>query len=449
MTTHILRFPDRFLWGAATASYQIEGGYNEDGRGESIWDRFCREPGNILNGDTGDVACDHYHRWRDDIKLMKRIGLKAYRFSISWPRILPQGKGVINQHGLDFYDRFVDGLLSVGIEPFVTLYHWDLPQTIQEEGGWVNRETVYHFKEYVTEVSKRLGDRVSHWITHNEPHVVTFLGHESGEHAPGIKDIATALQVSHHLLLSHGEAVQVFRENKNKRTRVGISLNLSPVYPSSQKDEDKKAAKRYDGYLNRWFLEPIFKGIYPEDMITWYGDKVPKTNTKDMNTISRKIDFLGINYYCRSVVKANSKGGFLKANRVKPEDSEFTEMNWEIYPEGLYQILNRIHNDYHAPVIYITENGAAFVDEVDRNGEVDDPRRVNYLREHLHQAHKAIQDGVKLSGYFIWSLMDNFEWTLGYSKRFGLIYVDYPTQKRIIKRSGLWYRKVMEKNGLI
>jgi len=448
MTEKIAKFPHGFIWGTATAAYQIEGAWSEDGKGESIWDRFCRIPGKVQNGDRGDIACDHYHRYRDDIKLMKTLSLNAYRFSIAWPRIFPQGKGRINQRGLDFYERVVDELLDAGIEPFVTLYHWDLPQALQEEGGWATRDTVGYFKDYAAQVSQRLGNRVHYWITHNEPWVTSFAGHHSGILAPGIKSLPTALKVSHHLLLSHGEAVAVLRDNGDEKTRLGITLNLSPAHPASENKEDGEAAKRFDGYLNRWFLDPIYKGSYPGDMMSVYGDKAPKIQAQDLERISAKIDFLGVNYYSRQVIKADAKEDFLGLKPVKPADTEYTEMDSEIYPAGLYEILKRIHNDYDAPLIYITENGAAFSDKIDKNGQVNDKSRIKYLKSHFLQAHKAIEDGVKLSGYFVWSLMDNFEWALGYSKRFGLIYVDYPTQKRIIKASGWMYKKVIEKNGV-
>jgi len=444
----IVQFPDNFIWGTATAAYQIEGAYNEDGKGESIWDRFCRIPGKVQDGDRGNIACDHYHRYQDDIKLMKSISLNAYRFSIAWSRIFPQGKGQVNQQGLDFYERLVDELLDAGIEPFVTLYHWDLPQALQEEGGWANRDTIGYFKDYAEKVSRKLGDRVHFWITHNEPWVASFLGHHSGIHPPGIKNLSTALKVSHHLLLSHGETVAVLRDNGDEKTQVGITLNLSPVYPASENEEDEKAVKRYDGHLNRWFLDPIYKGSYPGDMLALYGNKAPEIRAEDLERISTKIDFLGVNYYTRTVVKADRKEVFLGVSSVKPKAAQYTEMDWEIYPVGIYEILRRIHNDYDEPVIYITENGAAFADKIDKNGQVNDTSRIEYLEGHFLQAHRAIEEGVKLSGYFVWSLLDNFEWAHGYSRRFGLIHTDYPTQKRIIKASGWWYKKVIEKKGI-
>jgi beta-glucosidase len=444
----VARFPEGFLWGVATAAYQIEGAWNEDGKGISIWDTFSHTQGKIADGSTGDVACDHYHLWREDIALMKELGVKAYRFSIAWTRIIPQGAGPVNPEGLDFYDRLVDGLLEAGIKPFVTLYHWDLPQALQDIGGWANRDVAYYFADYAAVVAHRLGDRVKHWMTHNEPWVVAWVGHAWGHHAPGIKNTKVALQVAHHLLLSHGLAVEVLKDLGDAETRVGIVLNLSPVHPATESDEDKAAAHRNDGYHNRWFLDPIFVGSYPADMWEWFGQLVPEVRPGDMSIISRRIDFLGVNYYTRSVVKHDPQGGLLQLRGVHVEGSEYTEMGWEVYPDGLYELLVRLHRDYKIPEIYITENGAAFKDEVTPDGKVHDERRLNYLREHFLRAHKAIQEGVPLKGYFVWSLMDNFEWAHGYTKRFGIVYVDYETQKRIIKDSGYWYQKVIAENGV-
>jgi beta-glucosidase len=381
------------------------------------------------------------------VESIKKLGLKAYRFSISWPRVIPKGKGIINEVGLDFYDHLVDELLKAGIEPFVTLYHWDLPQVLQEKGGWANRDTAGHFADYAAVIAHRLGDRVHYWIIHNEPSVVSFLGHFSGVHAPGIKNFVTALQVSHHLLLSHGKAVEVLKSLGDDKTMVGITLNLSPVYPASQKEEDIKAAKRYDGGLNRWFLDPIFKGVYPQDMWGYYKDKVPQVLPGDMSIISKKVDFLGVNYYTRSVVKADPRKPF-GISSLKPEGPEYTDMEWEVYPQGIYEILKRVQDDYNPQTLYITENGVAFPDKLNEEGKVKDARRIDYLRKHLIFAHKAIEEGVKLRGYFVWSLMDNFEWAYGYSKRFGLIYMDYPTQKRTFKESAYWYKKVIEGNAI-
>lgn len=442
------RFPDNFIWGVATSSYQIEGAWNEDGKGESIWDTFSHTQGKIVDGSTGDVACDHYHRFQEDIALMKELGVKAYRFSIAWARVLPQGHGTVNPKGLDFYDRLVDGLLNAGIQPFVTLYHWDLPQALQDIGGWVNREVAYHFADYAAVVAHRLGDRVKFWMTHNEPWVVTWVGYGWGNHAPGLKNPKVALQVAHHLLLSHGLAVEVLRDLGGAETQIGIVLNLSPIHPATDSDDDRAAACRHDGFLNRWFLDPIFVGSYPADMLDWFGALAPKGQPGDMSVISRRVDFLGVNYYSRSVVRYDPHDGLLKAKGVRVDGAEYTEMGWEVYPQGLYEMLTRLHRDYNAPTLYVTENGAAFVDEVTPDGKIHDERRLNYLREHFLQAHRAIQGGVQLKGYFVWSLMDNFEWGFGYTKRFGVVYVDFETQRRIVKDSGWWYRQVIAQNGL-
>jgi beta-glucosidase len=442
-----LTFPPQFYWGTATASYQIEGGWNEDGKGESIWDTFSHTQGKIRDGSTGDVACDHYHRWKEDVALMKEIGCNAYRFSISWPRVIPKGKGKVNPLGLSFYDRLVDALLEANITPFITLYHWDLPQALQDEGGWANRDTAYYFAEYASVVAHKLGDRVKHWITHNEPWVVSWIGYGWGEHAPGIRNEKVAIQVSHHLLLSHGLAVEVLKDI-SPDSEVGITLNLSPIHPASDSEEDKLAAWRQDGFLNRWFLDPIFRGHYPPDILELYSANAPKVLPGDMAIISRRIDFLGINYYSRGIVRFNPKAGPLQAEGVAPEGAEFTEMGWEIYPPGIYEIIMRVWKDYQPKKIYITENGAAFADEIAPDGGVHDQKRIDYLREHFIQAHKAIEEGANLCGYFIWSLMDNFEWAHGFTKRFGIVYTDYPTQRRIMKDSALWYKKVIEENGL-
>lgn len=444
----LLRFPDSFLWGAATASYQIEGAYNEDGKGESIWDRFSHTPGNIVDGDTGDVACDHYHRWAEDIRLMREIGLKAYRFSIAWPRVLPYQNGGANSAGLDFYDRLVDGLLESKITPFVTLYHWDLPQVLQDKGGWANRDTAYYFADYAAIVSHKLGDRVKNWITHNEPWVVAWLGYGWGNHAPGIKDAKMAIQAAHNLLLSHGLATIALRDITNKDSQIGITLNLSPMHPATDSDEDKAAASKRDGFLNRWFLDPIFYGSYPSDMLALGADFAPSIQPGDMACISHKIDFLGVNFYSRNVVEYSAEATPLQVSDVLPKGSEYTEMGWEVYPQGLYEILKRLYGEYKVPNLYVTENGAAFADTVNPDGGVHDERRLNYLREHFIQVNRAIQDGVKLCGYFVWSLMDNFEWSYGFTKRFGIVYVNYNNQQRIFKDSALWYKQVIHDNGV-
>jgi beta-glucosidase len=449
MPTH---FPDDFVWGTATAAYQIEGGVNEDGRAPSIWDTFSHIPGTILNGDTGDVACDHYHRWQEDVNLMQALGLQAYRFSIAWPRVLPEGTGQPNERGLDFYDRLVDALLAANVTPCITLYHWDLPQALQDRGGWANRDTVEAFAEYVDVVASRLGDRVTHWITHNEPWVSGFQGHYMGEHAPGIRDLRIALQAVHHMLLSHGRAVPVLRSAR-EAVQVGITLNLSPAYPATSSPEDQAAAQRFDGYHNRWFLDPVYGRGYPEDMLRLYGDLLPQMGASDLDIIATPIDFLGINYYFPARVRAvpfdiNPLGTATRsAEELAAEGRELTAMGWEVAPEALTDLLLRLHHDYGPRAIYITENGAAFDDHV-MDGSVHDPRRIAYLRSHFLAAHQALSTGVPLRGYFLWSLMDNFEWAYGYSKRFGIIYVDYETQARIQKDSAYWYQRVIAENAV-
>jgi beta-glucosidase len=440
-----LHFPDNFLWGAATAAYQIEGASDEDGKGESIWDRFSHTPGKVLNGTTGDVACDHYHRWRVDIALMRELGLQAYRFSISWPRILPAGVGAVNAAGLDFYDRLVDELLEAGIQPFVTLYHWDLPQALQDQGGWASRATVAAFANYVDVVARRLGDRVKHWITHNEPWCIAFLGHSMGEHAPGIRN-GPALAVAHHVLLSHGEAVPALRAS-SPGAEVGITLNFSPAYPASDSAEDRAAALRNDGQFNRWFIDPLYGRGYPADMVALYGTLMPEIQPGDTERIAAPIDFLGVNYYNRSVIRHDPSAPMLQIGHVKPE-GEYTEMGWEVYPEGLRALLVRLQRDYAPARMYITENGAAYPDAIAPDGGVHDEPRIRYLAGHLAAAHAAIGEGAALAGYFVWSLMDNFEWAWGYSKRFGIVYLDYPTQRRILKDSAEFYRNVIARNGL-
>ena len=446
MTKKLYSFPENFAWGAATASYQIEGAWNDNGKGESIWDRFSHTPGKVENGDTGDIACDHYHRWQEDIVLMKEIGLKAYRFSIAWPRIFPSGRGEVNQAGIDFYSQLVDALLEAGIEPFVTLYHWDLPQALQDEGGWPKRKIVDAFVEYADLVSRVLGDRVKNWITLNEPWVSAFVGHEEGRHAPGIKDMHTAVAASHHLLLSHGLAVPKIREN-SPDANVGITLNLSPHEPASPSIFDRKATIWGDGYLNRFFLDPLVGRGYPQDMVNNFGSAMEFAQRDDLDTIAVPIDFLGVNYYTRKIVRSEVVSEEENEPCTVFRGDEITEMDWEVYPEGLYNLLGRMYFDYNFPAVYITENGAAFKDQV-VNGEVDDPQRLSYINRHLKQVYRAIEVGVPVKGYFVWSLMDNFEWAHGYTKRFGLIYIDYETQQRIPKSSAKWYAQVIRANAV-
>jgi beta-glucosidase len=438
-------FPDGFIWGTATAAYQIEGAWNEGGRGESIWDRFSHTPGKVANGDNGDVACDHYHRWRDDIALMRELGVQAYRFSIAWPRILPDGIGAVNQAGLDFYDRLVDGLLEAGITPFATLYHWDLPQALQDEDGWANRAIVGAFEKYADVVSRRLGDRVKHWITHNEPWCTSFLGNHIGNHAPGLHE-GPALAVAHHVLLSHGRTVPVLRAN-SAGASVGITLNFSPAYPASDSAEDQAAARRWDGFFNRWFLDPLYGRGYPEDLVAVYGQPMPQVHAGDLETIAVPTDFLGVNFYNRAVIRDDPSALPLRTGAVEPE-GEYTAMNWEVYPDALRALLVRLERDYAPGRMYITENGSAYPDTIAPDGAIHDQARTSYLARHLAAAHAAIGEGVPLAGYFAWSLMDNFEWAEGYSKRFGIVYVDYATQQRTPKDSALFFRDVVEQNGL-
>lgn len=431
-------FPVNFLWGAATASYQIEGAVNEDGRGESIWDRFSAMPGKVRNGETGAVACDHYHRYTDDIGLMRELGLGAYRFSIAWPRILPEGMGRIEPRGLDFYDRLVDRLLEAGIIPFATLYHWDLPQVLEDRGGWPSRDTVDAYIEYVAVVTRHLGDRVKNWITHNEPQVQAWAGYGSGEHAPGRTSRRDAIASIHHLLLSHGRAVPVIRR-ESPGSQVGITLNLSPVYAASSSVEDEEAARTADGSQNRWFLDPIFRGSYPGDVAQGrYRDLLPRIDPDDMAAIATPIDFLGINNYSRTVVRHDPSS--IHPRSVHPDDSHYTAMGWDVYPPSFHDLLVRVHRDYAPPRIYITENGAAYEDLRDHLGAVNDPERRQYIHDYLAAERAAIEEGVPVAGHFVWSLLDNFEWHQGYVKRFGLVYIDYPTLERVPKASYYWYR---------
>jgi beta-glucosidase len=446
-------FPASFVWGAATASYQIEGAWNEDGKGPSIWDVFSQTPEKVANGDTGEVADDHYHRWQDDVALMKSLGLKAYRFSISWPRVLPEGEGKVNEQGLDFYDRLVDGLMEARIQPFVTLYHWDLPQALQDKGGWGNRSIVERFACYTEAVAQRLGDRVKNWITLNEPHVFAYAGHYHGNHAPGLRSLPTANQAAHNALVAHGRSMSVLRALWPD-AQAGITLNLSLAYPASGMPADRQAARVSDGQLNRWFLDPLFGRGYPDDMLTFYGDTVPVVEPGDMEMIAAPLDFLGVNYYnnrfVRAVSAAENSFGFkgLSPDELVEAGYEVTEMGWPVMPDGLRELLVGLYRQYHPRAIYITENGAAFDDQV-KDGAIHDERRVEYLKEHFAAARRAISDGVPLRGYFVWSLLDNFEWAHGYSKRFGIVHVDYENQTRSLKDSAEYLQRVIQGNAVV
>lgn len=442
----VLHFPEGFLWGVATASYQIEGSPLADGAGASIWHRFSHTPGTTHNGDTGDIACNHYRRWLEDVNMMREMGLKGYRFSISWPRILPEGKGAVNPPGLDFYDCLVDALVEAGIEPMITLYHWDLPGALQDLGGWTNREIVNWFADYAQVVAGRLGDRVRLWATLNEPWVFTFLGYVYGHHAPGMRDLWAGFRAVHHCLLAHGEAVARLRSVLSNSAQLGIVLNLAPQHPATDSEEDKAAAERVHTMNNALFMEPVLKGRYPALAEQLVGFAWPPILSGDMERIAQPVDFIGVNYYSRGIVR-HSENGYLRAEGLENKEALHTEMGWEVYPDGLYEILQWVHSESPHVSIYVTENGAAFRDEL-QGGSVADEQRIEYLRQHFLSAHRAIQAGVPLKGYFVWSLMDNFEWAFGYSKRFGIVYVDYATQQRIWKGSARWYQRVIAQNGV-
>jgi beta-glucosidase len=434
---HLARFPDDFVWGVATSAFQIEGAATEDGKGPSIWDTFCRKPGAIADGSNGDVACDHVHRWEQDLDLIADLGVDAYRFSVSWPRVRPGGSGAWNDRGMDFYERLVDGLLARGIKPYLTLNHWDLPEELQQQGGWANRDTTHRFVEYARGISKRLGDRLAAITTHNEPWVIAMLGHETGVFAPGIKSRATAMQAAHHLLLSHGMALQALRADGHA-TRLGIVLNLAPMHAATDSPEDLAKTRLEDGRLLRWYMDPLFAGSYPEDVLAYLGSDAPRVSAGDMAAIATPMDFLGINYYSRSVISAQGPWDVNSSGR------EVTDMGWEIYPEGLTELLVRIHSDYAVPPMYVTENGGAFKDEL-QNGRVHDHQRRDYIARHISAVADAMEQGVHMQGYMVWSLVDNFEWASGYEKRFGIVHVDYETQQRTLKDSALWYREFLER----
>ena len=429
-----------FIWGVATSSYQIEGAANEDGRGQSIWDTFCKVPGKVANFDNGDIACDHYHRFKEDLDLMKWMGVKAYRFSVAWPRVIPDGVGRVNEMGLDFYDRLIDSLLEREIAPWLTMYHWDLPEALQLRGGWNNREVVEWFGEYGEVLTSRFGDRVKNWMTLNEPFCSAWLGHLYGDMAPGIKDLQTALNVSHNLLMSHGLACQVIRSNVSE-ANVGIVINVTPAVPATDSQVDSNAAQLADGFDNRWFLDPVFGRTYPADVIDALGAS-PEIHSGDMKLIAQDLDFLGVNFYFRQTVAADQNSKPLPIRSVNRENVKKTAMNWEVHPQAFEEILLRISKEYSPKAIYITENGSAWNDEV-INGEIIDDERIDYLVRHLDAMRSARNQGAPILGYFAWSFLDNFEWAYGYEKRFGLIYVDYKTQTRTPKKSALFYRQLL------
>jgi beta-glucosidase len=456
-STERLLFPPGFLWGAGTAAYQIEGASTVDGRTPSIWDTFCRVPGKVVNGDTGDVAVDHYHRADQDVALMSEIGLGAYRFSVSWPRVQPGGTGPANEPGLAFYDRLVDRLLGAGIDPVVTLYHWDLPQELEDAGGWPARDTAYRFADYTRLVVDRLGDRVKMWTTINEPWCAAFLGYASGMHAPGLTDPGASLRAAYHLLLAHGLSAQVLRSSIPAGVPLSLVLNLGAIRPATPTEEDLDAVRQTDGLINRIFLDPVLRGgVLPADvlannahLVDWDALRQPG----DAEIIGTPVDVIGVNYYQPSVVGRGQGGRGASAwpgcdnvtHRRAP--GELTDMHWPIDPTGLSELLLRLHADYDGVPLMITENGAAFADQL-VNGAVEDTNRIAYLRDHLLAAHEALRAGVDLRGYFVWSLMDNFEWSFGYGKRFGIIHVDYETQLRTLKNSARWYGNVIAAGGV-
>jgi len=442
-----LQFPTDFLWGASTSAYQVEGAAHTDGRGESIWDVFSHTPGKTKYGATGDVADDHYHRYTGDFDVLHSLGVKSYRFSIAWPRIFPEGAGTVNQLGLDFYRRLVESLLQRSIRPMATLFHWDLPQALQEQGGWENRDVAYRFAEYADMVFRALGDVVPAWLTINEPKTVTTQGYISGTHAPGIQDPARAYVALHHMLLGHGLAAQALRArfNHDGRRQIGPSLNLSPVYPADTTPGTAEAVTLQDGYENRLYLDPILKGAYPADVVEALGSVWPSSSviqSGDLEIISTPIDHLGVNYYNPLTVTAGPQ----IVSGVYPT----TLATWEsIYPTGLYDTLVRLKHDYPAVPLYITENGATYPDTLEAHDTIHDPQRIAYIRDHLVAAYRAIQAGTLLKGYHLWSLLDNFEWAEGYTQRWGIVYVDFASQRRLPKQSALWYRDVIRHNGIV
>ncbi len=443
-----LEFPKGFIWGVGNSAYQSEGAWNEDGRGESIWDRYCHIPGNIVNGESGDVASDFYHRYKEDIALLKEMGIPHFRLSIAWTRIIPDGKGEVNPKGIAFYHKVLDELLQNGIQPMVTLYWWDLPQKLQDAGGWQNRETAHHFERYARILFNEYGSRVKRWITFDEPFCGAFIGHYIGTYAPGLRDFSAALAASYHMLLAHGKAVAACHEML-PGAKIGIALNLSDCKPAQDTPGDRAAAKRADGYRNRWFLDPLYKGAFPKDMLDWYREKgavLPEMRPEDAKVIGARQDFLGLNYYSPHFYVQDEAAWPLAAKAVKT-GKPINDIGWEMVPEALYNILLRVKRDYGDIEVMITENGNCVTDNPNREGKVVDDGRIDYIYQHLIWLHKAMDEGVKVSGYYAFSFADNLEWALGYTKRFGLVYVNFETQERIIKESGHWYAKTIRQNG--
>lgn len=446
--SHAIQFPPGFLWGAATSAYQIEGATDVGGRSPSIWDRFCERPGAIEDGTDGSVACDHYHRYLDDVALMKELGLSSYRFSVAWPRVIPGGTGAVNEEGLDFYRRLVDRLLEAGIRPLVTLYHWDLPQALEDRGGWPARDTAKAFVDYAEAVVQALGDRVEDWITHNEPWCASVLGYQDGKQAPGRTDVRAALAAAHHLMLSHGMAVPVIRESC-ARAQVGLANIYCPGQPASPSRADARACRIFDGVFNRWYFDPIYGRGYPEDIVAFHRDEgnlpegpLPFVRDGDLETMAVPTDFLGLNYYSRAICRdeATPEQDNEPITVERAPSSEDTDMGWEVYPEGLYDALVHVHRAYGPRKVLLTEFGCAYDTGPDETGRVADHRRIRFLYDHLAAARRAMDDGVPLGGAYVWSMLDNFEWAFGYQMRFGIIYVDFDTQQRFPKDSARWLR---------
>ena len=442
MTDLSILGPD-FLWGAATSAYQIEGSTHADGRLPSIWDDFCRTPMAIDGGDDGKIACDSYRRWPEDLALLKDIGANSYRFSVAWPRVQPVGQGPVNPVGLDYYDRLVDDLVEAGIRPFATLYHWDLPSALQVQGGWVSRDTALRFADYTAIVAERLGDRVSDWVTLNEPLCSAWIGHLEGRMAPGIRDLRTAVHASHHLLLAHGLAIQALRTTAATTPSIGLSVNMSQCEPATGDDADAVAAVRADGHINRWWLDPVYGRGYPADMVELYGIEMP-IQADDLAIIAAPTDFIGLNYYFRQKIAADPTVATLGFRQVPVDGALTTALGWEVYPQGLADLIVRLTKDYGVPAIYITESGSAWHAEPDADGYVEDTNGAAYLVDHVDAVARAAAQGAPVKGYFAWSLMDNLEWAYGYWPRFGLAYVDYATQRRTLKLSGTTYRELID-----
>ncbi|NIM94071.1 MAG: beta-glucosidase [Anaerolineales bacterium] len=437
-------FAEGFVWGTATAAYQVEGAWDEDGKGESIWDRFTHTPGKIERGETGDIACDQYHRYPEDIRIMSELGLGAYRFSISWPRIFPSGKGEINPKGLAYYDALIDALLGAGITPWVTLYHWDLPQVLEEEGGWPWREITEHFAHYADIVSKHFGDRVDYWMTINEPVVISYAGYRDGFHPPGMKDRKAALATAYHLCLSHGKAYDAIKANFPD-VKVGITKVCYNPFSLYRNDKEAEAVELGLAEHNRIFLDPIVKGTYPQLILDRFEDDAPEVRSEDLS-VANRLDFLGLQYYADAIVRDGKPGWPREGHRY--EFFDYTEMGWPVTPLGFYEAIKWVHDEYLPDEIVITENGSAWQDVLDPDGRIRDVKRQKYLVSHLSQVHRAIEEGIPVTGYFVWSLMDNFEWAYGFRPRFGLVYTEFASQKRYVKDSGYLYRDIIFSNGI-